>query len=68
MVTKTNLVDLQLAKTISRIKGMIKFLRLEFFHILRTNNKEADVEANKEAQLDAGTILRDSEVSWEPIR
>lgn len=67
MVSKTNLVDIWLARTISRIKGMIKSLKLEFFHVLRNNNKEVDVEANKAAQLDAGTFLRDSEVSWDPI-
>ena len=40
MVTNTNLANPRLARTISRIKGMTKFLRLEFFHILRTDNKE----------------------------
>lgn len=57
MVTNTNFADLRLARTISRIKGMKKLLSLEFFHILRTNNKEADVEANKAAQLGVGSIL-----------
>ena len=67
MVNNTNLADLRLARTISRIKSMIKHMNLTFFHILRINNKEADVEANRAAQLDAGSILRDNEPLWEPI-
>lgn len=67
MVKNTNVADLQLARTISRIKSMIKHMNLTFFHILRTNNKEADVEENRASQLDVGSILRDNELSWDPI-
>lgn len=67
MVTNTKLADLQLARAITRIKDMTKLLKLEFFHILRNNNKEANIEANKATQLSAGTILRDNEISWDPI-
>ena len=65
--TNTNPVDLQLARTITRIKGMTKLMNLKFFYVLRANNKEADIEAKKGVQLAAETILRDNETSWDPI-
>jgi len=39
MATNKNSVDLRLARTITRIKGMKKLINLKFFHILRNNNK-----------------------------
>jgi len=46
---------------------MAKSLNLKFFHVLRMNNKEADIEANKAVHLVASTILRDKETLWDPI-
>lgn len=67
VVNNSNPTDPQLARIITRIKGMAKSLNLNYFHVLRNNNKEADIEANKAVHLDAGTILRDKEILWAPI-
>lgn len=67
VATNSNPTDLQLARIITRIKGMAKSLKLKYFHVLRTNNKEADIEANKAVQLVVGTILRNNEIFWDPI-
>eukprot|EP00253_Pinus_taeda_P010169 PITA_10169 len=68
MVTGSIPRDLRLARLIQRIRGMAKmFQNLKFYHVLRDNNKEADLEANKAAQLSAGTLNRDEEEKWVPI-
>eukprot|EP00253_Pinus_taeda_P006650 PITA_06650 len=68
MVTGSIPRDLRLARLIQRIRGMEKmFQNLKFYHVLRDNNKEADLEANKSAQLSAGTLNRDGEEKWVPI-
>jgi ribonuclease HI len=60
--------DLRFARLISRIKVLAKsFQNLKFFHVLRTNNKDADLEANKAVLLSVGSILRDRDESWDPI-
>ena len=40
---------------------------MNFFHVLRDNNKDADLEANKAALLSAGAMIRDGEETWDPI-
>jgi hypothetical protein len=53
---------------VSRIKSLIKsFQSINFFHVLRENNKDADAEANKAALLSAGSLLRDRDEDWDPI-
>lgn len=46
---------------------MTKSLNLNYFHILRSNNKATDIEANKAVHLEAGSILKDKEILWDPI-
>lgn len=55
MKTSTEVKDLKLSRLITRIKGIGKcFQSLDFFHVLRALNKEADKEANKATLLLAG--------------
>eukprot|EP00253_Pinus_taeda_P018975 PITA_18975 len=68
MVDKTTPSDVRLARLISRIRILINtFQNLEFLHVKRENNKEADAEANKAVLLPPGTLLRDGEESWDFI-
>ena len=68
MVSKSPNLDLKLARLISRIKGLENvFQKLNYYHVLRTHNKEADIEANKAALLSVGVKMKDEEESWEPI-
>ena len=65
---KTSPSDLRLARLLSRIRVLINtFQNLEFLHVKRENNKEADAEANKAMFLPPGTLLRDGEEIWDPI-
>jgi ribonuclease HI/exonuclease III len=60
--------DFRLARLATRIKSLTKsFQSINFFHVLRENNKDADAEANKAALLSAGTLLRDRDEDWDPI-
>ena len=60
--------DLRLARLVSRIKSLIKsFQSINFFHVWRENNKDADTKANKAALLSAGSLLRDRDEDWDPI-
>jgi len=63
MVTNSIPTDLRLVRTITRAKVMAKSLKLKFFHVLRINNKETDIETNKAVQLPTRAILRDKETS-----
>lgn len=64
MVSNSPALDLKLARLIVRIKGLENaFQKLNFYHVLRTNNKEADIEANKAALLSAGIKMKDEEES-----
>lgn len=68
IVSNSLALDLKLARLIVRIKGLENtFQKLNFYHVLRTNNKEADIEANKVSLLSAGITMKDEEESWEPI-
>lgn len=68
MVTNSSPQDLRLATLISRIRSLAKlFQNLKHFHVLRDNNKEADLEANKDALLSAGVMIRDGNEIWDPI-
>ena len=68
MVSKSPASDLKLARLISRIKGMENdFQKLNYYHVLRTHNKQADIEANKATLLSVGVKMKDEEESWEPI-
>ncbi|WP_369075076.1 reverse transcriptase-like protein, partial [Bacteroides uniformis] len=52
--------DLRLSRLINGIRTLMKsFQSLNFFHVKRDNNKDADVEANKVVHLPLGVILRD---------
>jgi len=60
--------DLRLARLVSRIKSLIKsFQSINFFHVWRENNKDADAEANKVALLSTSSLLRDRDEDWDPI-
>jgi len=68
MVSNSQALDLKLARLISRIKALENaFQNLNYFHVLRTHNKEADTEANKVVLLSAGVKMKDEEKFWEPI-
>eukprot|EP00253_Pinus_taeda_P017362 PITA_17362 len=61
-------LDLKLTRLISKIKGLGKgFQKINYFHVLRVLNKEADKEANKAALLPIGIKQKDKEESWDPI-
>lgn len=64
VVINSNLVDLQLARLFTRIKSIWKSLHLTYFHVLRTNNKASDIQANNAVHLEAGTILKNKETLW----
>ena len=60
--------NLRFARLISRIKVSTKsFQKLSFFHVLRENNKDADLEANKSALLSIVYLLRDRDEAWDPV-
>lgn len=40
---------------------------MNYYHVLRTHNKEADLEANKATLLSTGVKMKDEEESWESI-
>eukprot|EP00253_Pinus_taeda_P006085 PITA_06085 len=68
MVTNSSPRDLRLARLISRIRNVRKlFQNLKYFHVLRDNNKEVDLEANKAALLSVGAMIRDGDETWDPI-
>ncbi len=68
MISNTPASDLKLARLIFRIKSLENaFQHLNYYHVLRTHNKDADNEANKAALLSVGVKLKDGEESWEPI-
>lgn len=68
MVTNTTPWDLRLARLIHRIRSLGKlFQNLKYFHVLRDNNKEADLEANKATLLSARAMVRDGDEAWDPI-
>ena len=60
--------DLRLARVISRIRILVKsFQNANFIHVLRGNNKDADLEANRAVPLPAGSLLKDGIVEWDSI-
>eukprot|EP00253_Pinus_taeda_P030893 PITA_30893 len=60
--------DLRLSRLMSRIRNLINsFQNLEFLHVKRDNNKEADAEANKAALLPHEVLLRNEDEGWDPI-
>lgn len=68
MISNSPALDLNLARLVSRIKGLGKtFQKLNYFHVLRTHNKQAAKEANKVVLLSAGVKIKDEEETWEPI-
>jgi len=68
MVNKPSPSDLRLSRLLSRINTLTSsFQKLEFLHIKRENNKEADAEANIAVHLPLGKYIRDREEGWDPI-
>jgi len=68
MVTHAKPTDLRLARLIFKITDLgDSFQKLNFYHVLRANNKEVDIEANKATLLMAGALLRGGQETWEPI-
>ena len=60
--------DIRFARLIKRITAISKTLqKVTFFHVLRNNNKEVDLEANKAALLPAGSLLNNGHEEWAPI-
>ena len=60
--------DLRLSRLRSRIRILLQsFQSLDFFHVMRDNNKEADAEANTAALLPLGALLKDRVEAWDPI-
>lgn len=68
MVTHSKPTDLRLARLIFTVTDLgDSFQNFNFYHVLRANNKEVDIEANKAALLTAGALLRGGQYTWEPI-
>ena len=68
MVTNSSPRDIRLARLISRIRILGKlFKKLSYYHVLRENNKEADLEANKVVLTSTGAIIRYEDETWDPI-
>lgn len=68
IVDNSSPLDLRLSRLLSRINSLTySFQNLEFLHIKRDNNKEADAEANKAVLLPLGNYIRDGEEGWDPI-
>lgn len=68
MISSSAVTDLKLSSLIARIKGFGKcFQSLDYFHVLRALNKEADKEANKATLLSTWIKQKDKEESWDPI-
>lgn len=68
MVTHSKPMDIRLTRLIFRITDLgDSFEKLNFYHMLRANNKEADIEANKAVLLMAGALLKGRQETWEPI-
>ena len=68
MATNSSPRDLRLARLISRIRTLGNlFKKFSYYHVLRENNKEADLEANKAVLISAGAIIRDEDETWDPI-
>jgi len=60
--------DFRLARVVTRIRKLIgSFLQVNFFHVLRQNNKESDAKANKVVLLPVGTQIRDKVEDWDLI-
>ena len=69
MVEKSVPSDFRFARVVARIKTLVKsFQRINFFHVLRENNKESDSKENKVVHLSAGSLSRDWVEDWDPIR
>ena len=60
--------DLRLARVISRIIILVKsFQTANFLHVLRGNNKDVDLEANRAVPLPTGSLLKDRIEEWDSI-
>jgi ribonuclease HI len=63
MITTPKSSNLKLTNLVKRIHLLShSFQKIEFFHILRSLNSEADREANKETLLNKGDLLVNNEV------
>ena len=68
MVSNSLVLDLNLSRLITRIKGLENtFQNLKYYHVLRTHNKEADIEANKATHLSAGIKMKDEKNHGNPF-
>jgi ribonuclease HI len=68
LVENSNPKDLRLSRLMVRIKKIASlFQKINFFHVLRNNNKEADVKENRVALLPVGTLLWNDKENWDPI-
>ena len=57
--------DVRFTRLMKQIKSIYKTLhKVVFFHVLRENNKDADLEANKATLLSVGTLSRDGGEDW----
>ena len=68
LVEDSSLVDISLARIISRIRILMKsFWTTSLLYVLRENNKDFDIEANRAVPLSAGYLLADEIESWDSI-
>jgi ribonuclease HI len=69
LISSVDIKDMKLKQLLSRIKRRLtNFRKVEFYHILRSNNKEADQAANQAVTLRKGELLLNKEVSsWVPL-
>ena len=68
LVEDSSPADIRLARVISRIRTLVKSFRTTtFLHVLRENNKAADLEANRAVPLPAGCLLADGIENWDSI-
>ena len=68
MVDRSPPSDLRLSRLMIRIYSLVNcFQSLNFLHVKRALNKEADAEANKAVLLSHGTLQRDGVECWDAI-
>ena len=68
LVENTSPKDIRLLRLMMRIKQITNsFHKVSFFHVMRNNNKDVDMEANRAARLPAGTLVWNEKESWDLI-
>jgi len=68
LLENSNPKDLRLSRLMERIRKTDSFFqKIRFFHVLRGNNKEDDMEANRATLLPTSTLVWNDKEIWTPI-